>query len=1009
MAYEAKYKEVCDILKNMFSMHLKEVEHPRAKDVLNKKPTILRPKWGTKENNTDYHNKEKKAREALLLEAIRVKKHKQDSKRVAIYEILLMLSTGKGYMKLQLNELNELRDQAYENSLIYKERTKKLHDFKIKNRIFNVGDQVLLFKSRLKIFSRKLKTRWSGPFTIAQVFPYGTFELSQPDGPNFKVNGHHVKHYFGGDIPSKFTSYYKVIGWCVPNTPSHGADPSTYVTIIGSSGLRRFFRYAMLSIHSIYVMSLYPFTERYAQPYFFSCFIRQMVNTRTDADLSAAVQNALQTLLPQIRAEIREEFRTSSGPSDAGGNPPPFQTFKTLCLLNYALMIRHDYDLTSSLRRGALHSLPWMCLSPKSTGFNEFSSNIATVLLWVNSPSFTGRIVPLFDSMLVHQGKGSGTLTEPHHTPYPAAQQSPQHDLSSLIHPPVTTTTIPTIIPTDIPTLRQYFRKARIARSSALSTATDEPASPLKDDSQGEAFHTIFGLEAKQDRENIIKTSALPYDSPPRVTSIAADEGSMQHKLYELTDLCTRLQRQQTEMASKIVAQELEITNLKARIKLLQDKDGGGAEPSGEDTTIKGRSLETGEEAGVEKSTERGSNDTKELVNVLTSLDTASILTSEVQVVSVPPAAEFATISVPSGSGLVPTASPIFTIASVVNPYARRKGKEKMVESDTPKKKKLQEQIDVQVAREMEEQMAREDQRRSEQIARDAEITRIHAEEELQMLIDGLDRNNETISKYMQEYEQFAADLSIREKIDMINELVKYQDHYAKIEDFVPMASKEEGERVKRKGLRLEQDSAKRMKAAEEVSEEDLKAMMQLVLVEEVYVEALQVKHPIIDWEIHTKGQRNYWKIIRLGGSTVVYQFFVDMLKHFDREDLTQLWTLVRETLSIRQAISDKEKELWVELKRLYDPDVEDQLWTHTQALMHDPVKWRLYDTCGVHHVLFKDQEIFMLVKKDYPLRKGLAIVVISNKLQVENYSQMASDLIQKIHKIANSPRQRDD
>ncbi|GJX90112.1 reverse transcriptase domain-containing protein [Tanacetum coccineum] len=78
-----------------------------------------------------------------------------------------------------------------------------LHDSKIKNRIFNVGDQVLLFNSRLKIFSGKLKTRWSGPFTIAQVFPYGTVELSQPDGPNFKVNGHRVKHYFGGDIPPK--------------------------------------------------------------------------------------------------------------------------------------------------------------------------------------------------------------------------------------------------------------------------------------------------------------------------------------------------------------------------------------------------------------------------------------------------------------------------------------------------------------------------------------------------------------------------------------------------------------------------------------------------------------------------------------------------------------------------------------------------------------------------------------------------------------------------------------
>nr|GEZ41998.1 reverse transcriptase domain-containing protein [Tanacetum cinerariifolium] len=113
------------------------------------------------------------------------------------------LKTAGDYQKLQLNELNELCDQAYENYLIYKERTKKFHDFKIKNRIFNIGDQVLLFNSHLKIFSGKLKTRWSGPFTITQVFPYGTIELSQPDGPNFKVNGHRVKHYFGGDIPSK--------------------------------------------------------------------------------------------------------------------------------------------------------------------------------------------------------------------------------------------------------------------------------------------------------------------------------------------------------------------------------------------------------------------------------------------------------------------------------------------------------------------------------------------------------------------------------------------------------------------------------------------------------------------------------------------------------------------------------------------------------------------------------------------------------------------------------------
>ncbi|GJV76673.1 reverse transcriptase domain-containing protein [Tanacetum coccineum] len=106
---------------------------------------------------------------------------------------------GKAYGSL--NELNELRDHAYENSLIYKEKTKRIHDSKIKNRVFNVGDRVLLFNSRLKIFSGKLKTRWSGPFTVTQVFPYGTVELSQNSRPNFKVNGHRLKHYFGGDIP----------------------------------------------------------------------------------------------------------------------------------------------------------------------------------------------------------------------------------------------------------------------------------------------------------------------------------------------------------------------------------------------------------------------------------------------------------------------------------------------------------------------------------------------------------------------------------------------------------------------------------------------------------------------------------------------------------------------------------------------------------------------------------------------------------------------------------------
>nr|GFA82212.1 hypothetical protein [Tanacetum cinerariifolium] len=179
----------------------------------------------------------------------------------------------------------------------------------------------------------------------------------------------------------------------------------------------------------------------------------------------------------------------------------------------------------------------------------------------------------------------------------------------------------------------------------------------------------------------------------------------------------------------------------------------------------------------------------------------------------------------------------------------------------------------------------------------DAKIARIHAEEELQIMIDGLDKNNETQRKPLSKKQQREFYISVLRShagwktrhfkgmtLEEIKE--KFDPVWKQIEYFIPIGSKEERERFKRKGLRLEQDNAKKVKTSEEVSEEDLKTIMQLVPVEEVYMEALQVKHPIIDWEIHSEGERSYWKVIRLGGSTTSYQFFVDMLKHFDKEDL---------------------------------------------------------------------------------------------------------------------------
>ncbi|XP_052723860.1 uncharacterized protein LOC128193792 [Vigna angularis] len=106
--------------------------------------------------------------------------------------------------KLQLQELEEMRLTAYDNSKNYKEKVKLYHDKKLLKREFQPGQQVLLFNSRFKIFQGKLKSKWSGPFTIKEVKPHGAVELVDPtsDDParSWVVNGQRLKHYLGGEI-----------------------------------------------------------------------------------------------------------------------------------------------------------------------------------------------------------------------------------------------------------------------------------------------------------------------------------------------------------------------------------------------------------------------------------------------------------------------------------------------------------------------------------------------------------------------------------------------------------------------------------------------------------------------------------------------------------------------------------------------------------------------------------------------------------------------------------------
>nr|XP_016514221.1 PREDICTED: uncharacterized protein LOC107831022 [Nicotiana tabacum] len=100
----------------------------------------------------------------------------------------------------ELYELGEFRYHAFESTRLYKERMKMIHDRNIIERNFKLGDTVLLYNSRLRLFPGKLKSRWSGPFRVVAIHPTGAVKIAaENDSRTFRVNGHMLKHYVGMD------------------------------------------------------------------------------------------------------------------------------------------------------------------------------------------------------------------------------------------------------------------------------------------------------------------------------------------------------------------------------------------------------------------------------------------------------------------------------------------------------------------------------------------------------------------------------------------------------------------------------------------------------------------------------------------------------------------------------------------------------------------------------------------------------------------------------------------
>ncbi|GJZ58032.1 hypothetical protein Tco_0613526 [Tanacetum coccineum] len=637
---------------------------------------------------------------------------------------------------------------------------------------------------------------------------------------------------------------------------------------------------------------------------------------------------------------------------------------------------------------------------------------------------FSGRITPLFASMLappVVEGEGSGQPTEPQLAPSttqpiieeqipvtesssPQNTQTPRQALQEGTQLPQTSVPIPNVADEAVFT----EKLVQVIDPGVNTPGSDE-----------ERF------EQHELTDNIPPT---PHDSPlPGGHTLGSDEGRLQQE--KLMNIVTALSQKVEGLESDLKkTKKLYATAFKKlinRVKSLED------DLKFQKSKSKRRRLtlvtsKDEEDLVAEDPFKHG----RSLIEEMDLDDGISLVSST-----------FSTAAqVSTASTFVSTASPqrnadttaddltlAETLMEIRKSAAKDKGKAKMDETESPRKMKQRERVqisrDEEVAQKLQEEFDAAERQRMAQVHQaaqgftDAEwddvLARVVADEDfVQQLQAGEKCSEEDLpmklvelvnqrkkffaqqraeakrnkpmtpaqqKDYMSNYiKNQEGGYSIKQLKSLSFEQVKdiFETTMRRVQSFVPMGSELEVQRLKRAGSGEEQSAEKE----KELSEEELQKLLVIVPVEELVIQPLQVRYPIIDWEVYSEDTR--------------------------RDDLVKLWDLVKERFSTTEPTDDKEKELWVELKRLFEPDNDDILWK-LQRYMHDPLVWRLYDTCGVHHVSsVRGHDIFMLVEKEYPLtRETLGLMMVA-RLLVEADSEMSRELLRKIFYQANRPRQ---
>ncbi|GKB18654.1 hypothetical protein Tco_0852577 [Tanacetum coccineum] len=191
----------------------------------------------------------------------------------------------------------------------------------------------------------------------------------------------------------------------------------------------------------------------------------------------------------------------------------------------------------------------------------------------------------------------------------------------------------------------------------------------------------------------------------------------------------------------------------------------------------------------------------------------------------------------------------------------------------------------------------------------------------------------------------------------------------------------------------------KKQKVEDDKEIAELKLLMKIIP-DEVVIDAipLAVESPsIVGLKIFKGGRKSYYQIMRADGKSQMYMFFSQMLKSFDREDLEDLYKLVKAKYESTKPVEDLDLLLWGDLKTMFEPHVEDKVWRNQQE--YKVLNWKLYDSCRVHSLMMQHMQIYMLVKKKYPLAPLTFSMMLEKKLMIDYESKMPYQLLKFIIK----------